>query len=135
MYPDIDQYENSPVPPGAGLLCVVALIVAAALLLSSCTIGYADAQHTFVNAVGGRGAAKSKHLALTWDNEKSFNDAAILGALMVPAIQAVKMAQSADKLAGLQNTNATKQAINATNAATTVELGAQGVTKAVTLPK
>jgi hypothetical protein len=107
------------------------------LLLSSCVV--AKSGQTVVAAFGGKGAAKSGDLAMTWDNEKSFNDLAWVALAAVPAMQAVKIAQSADALTATQAKSAERVTINAANnAAATEQLGiktAADVTKATTLPK
>lgn len=110
------------------------------LFLTSCMIAHSD-DRTGDSAIafGGKGAFKSKRFATTWDNEKSFGDAAMLAGIGVAAVQAVKQTQATELTSRVINTNSTNQAINASNnAAHTAEtLGAQNadVIKATTLPK
>ncbi len=94
-----------------------AILLILTACLSACT--YADKDHAV--AVGGKGAYKGKTFALTWDNEKSFNDVAVVGLAAVPAIQAVKIAQDAGATDRLVNTNAAKTTINASNNAAKVQ--------------
>ncbi len=133
-----DSHEVDGVKRGI-LLLVIAVLLAVAFFLSSCTVGYATdgTTKTFVGAMGGKGAAKSKQIAMNWDNEKSFNDAAMVALVAVPAVQAIKVAQSADHLSAIENTNAAKATINASNNAAAVETAKIGAetTKAITIPK
>lgn len=91
------------------------------LLLSSCT--YTDAQRNI--ALGGKGAARGNGWSVVWSNEQSFRDGSMVAGLAIGAWQAVAAQKSTDALRATQSTNATKQAVNASNNATAIELGAQ----------
>jgi hypothetical protein len=93
------------------------------LLLTSCTVSNKD----WNVALGGKGAYSGRDFSVTWDNEKSFSDGAIIAGLAVGAAQAVAAQRSADSLAKTVNSNATKQAISASKDATAVQLGEQAV--------
>ena len=79
---DDDDNEVSIVSRWLFIIAVVGLGVAV-FVLSSCT--YGNANHAL--ALGGKGAYKGKTFAMTWDNESSFREAALLGALAVGAWQ------------------------------------------------
>lgn len=104
-----------------------------AILLASCT--YSDATRNI--AVGGKGAYNSGTFAVTWDNEKSFNDVAWVAMAAVPAVQAVKIAKSDNALSAINSNNAAKTTINASNNATKIATDsiAADVTKTITKPK
>lgn len=91
------------------------------LALCSCTVSNKDWNVAF----GGKGAYSGRDFSVTWDNEDSFRTGAAIAGLAVGAYQAVAVQKSADALNATQHTNVTKQAINANNNATAVELGAQ----------
>lgn len=101
------------------------------LLFSSCT--YADKDRAI--AMGGRGVYKGSSFGLVWDNEGSFRDAALLAGVAVGAWQSVAASKASEATARAVSNNATKEAIAKSADATKVELGAQEVTKATTLPK
>lgn len=113
------------------LLCLALACIAS----NACTFANAD---TAV-ALGGKGAYKGKTFALTWDNEQSFRDGSMVAGVAIGAAQAVALQRSADSVSKVQSTNASNQAINASNNATKVELGAQQsgleTVKATTIPK
>lgn len=134
-YSDLeDEAETKTVK--VSVIVILAIILAVAFFLSSCTIGYAtspDGSKTFVGAVGGKGAAKSKQLALNYDNEKSFSDGALVAGIAIGAYQAVASQRSADAVSKAADANRSAEAINASNnAVKTAEINA-GVTKATTL--
>lgn len=99
------------------------LVVIIVLALASCT--YTNKNGTL--ALGGKGAARGEGWAVVWDNEASFREGALLAGVAVGAWQAVAVNKAAEQTARVINTNATQATINASNNATAVELGAQGV--------
>lgn len=114
---------------------LAASILLACLLPSCLTITNANGNVAW----GGKGAARGAGWAVTWDNEKSFQDGAILATAAAGAWASVAGTKATELTARSVNSNATKQAINASNNATAVELGAQkaGVetTKILSAPK
>lgn len=80
---------------------------------------------TKVTSLGGRGTFKSASFAGSFDHRQSFRE----GTLALAAVASSGFAYLGDKAAEgtaqLVNTNATKQAINASKDATKVSLGAQ----------
>lgn len=91
------------------------------LLLVSCTVSNKDWNVAF----GGKGAYAGRDFSVTWNNEKSFSDGALVTGLAIGAAQAVAAQRSTDALAKTVNSNATKTAIEANKNATAIELGAQ----------
>lgn len=137
-YDDMEDHEEVD-KVGATFALVIFGLIIAALFLCSCTVGYATdgTKKAFVGAVGGKGATKSGLLAMNWDNEKSLNDVAMLGAIAIPAAQAVVLGKSADKLSASQTASAASVSNHAASEETKRVLGLSkdGVTKATVLPK
>lgn len=92
-----------------------------AALLPACTFSTKDMNL----AMGGKGAYKGKTFGVTWDNESSFREAAMLGAIGVGAWQAVAGDRAASAASINASNNATKQAIKKIDADTAIELGKQ----------
>lgn len=128
-YQDFDEGEVDRV--GAFFCFVVmAITIAVVLFLSSCTVGYAtspDGTKTYIGAVGGKGAAKSKQLALNYDNEKSFSDGTIAATAIAGLAYSAATASEQQLTDRTVNSNAAKTTINASNNATKVATGAQHV--------
>lgn len=135
-YRDFDELEDKHSGVRLGILFILAALLIFAL--TGCTFGYATdgVSKTYIGAVGGKGAGKSKLLALNWDNEKSFNDVAIVALAAVPAIQAVKVAQSSDALSAAEVKSAERVTVNAANnAAATEQLGIKSAVETAKIPK
>jgi hypothetical protein len=93
----------------------------ALLLCASCTVTTEKGNVAF----GGKGAARGSGWAVAWDNEKSFSDGAIAGTAIAGLYYSAATAAAKEATSRTMSANATNQAINASNNATAVELGAQ----------
>lgn len=91
------------------------------LLCSSCVVANKD----MVASLGGKMAYKGRDFAVTSDHEASFREAAMLATAAVGAWASVASTEAAEATNRAVNSNATKQAINASNNSTAVQLGAQ----------
>lgn len=110
------------------------LSILAALCLPSClTITNAKGNVAW----GGKGAARGAGWAVTWDNEKSFQDGAILATAAAGAWANIASAKAAEATTRALDANRSAEAINASNNAARVasEGIAADVTKSTTLPK
>ncbi len=83
------------------------LSVVSLLLLSSCM----TANENGVTALGGKGAYKSKKFMVTWDNEKSFNDATGAVTMIGGMVIAGGVAKSMDQGATARAANARKPTV------------------------
>lgn len=91
------------------------------LLLSSCTLSNKD----WNVALGGKGAYSGRDFSVTWDNEKSFGDAALAGTAIAGLYYGAANLAEEEATTRAVNSNATKEAINANNNAT--KLGSEGI--------
>lgn len=91
------------------------------LFMTSCVV----ANGNMVASMGGKFAYKGKDFGIISDHEGSFRDAAVLAGLAVGAWQTVAATKAAEATKQVASSNATKQAINASNNTTAEVLGAQ----------
>jgi hypothetical protein len=91
------------------------------LLLASCTVSNAK----WNVALGGKGAYAGRDFSVTWDNVKSFRDAAVLATAAVGAWANVASDKAAEATTRTVDSNRSAEAINASNNATSVQLGEQ----------
>lgn len=116
-----------------GKIQTIRVILLLPMLMSSCVV----ANKNMVASLGGKGAFKSATFGLVWDHEQSFRDGTVAATALAGAYFSSVVSKAKEVTAQSANANATQQAINASNNATAVELGAQeaATTQAITIPK
>lgn len=112
---------------------IIAALLCASSLSSCLTITNANGNVAW----GGRGAARGAGWAVTWDNEKSFQDGAILATAAVGAWASVASTKAAEATTRAVDANRSAEAINASNNATSVATEGikADVIKSTVLPK